>query len=1096
MIAPARPTGPQSISRRLSERLPLWLVWSVFLGLAAGFALAPVPAMAMQEMVLPVPSLSSRLQVEAQRITSWRSGEMTIFHLAGEVRLRQGQTSARAGEGILMVADDARLREMAGEQIDPSAQPGTGMPVQRILLYLEHDVLVEQGGEASAGTAAEHRVEDQKSWLGRWYSGEPMSMNPAAEPLQEAEPAIFQRARAALAAEAEGVRTVQFVDEGPGIQRLVSPLTGQVQTIRPEQVAPGWEPLAAERPTFNPAPQATAGDPAQPPAGRSLGGTGRTRVDIAARDSTVDLNLNIQTNPANPSERVYLASGGVRVTIDSPDLAATAAVPGTGTNRATIMADNIVAWQSNLPDGESRWEVYLEGNVVYAQGTRTIHAARMYYDANLQRGTILEADMLTPMQSYEGLIRLRSDVIQQMDANTLEAFGPAVTTSRMGVPRYWLQSDRLSVTREGGGQVDPVSGQPVFDPATGALQTDEEYFLESRNNRVYFSDTPVFFWPRFRTSLNDPTLYLDRIRLGNDGIFGTQIMTGWNMYQVLGLRNRPENTRWIGVVDYLSERGLALGSETDYQREGLFGYPGQVDGFWRSWFINDNGLDNLGRGRFNLVPEEERRGNLLGRHRHRFAPGLNLRAELGYLTDRNFLEQYYERRWDTEKDYTTGVWLERNVGTQSFNLTADGQVNDFFTQSSWLPRLDHYVLGQPLLGNRVVWHGHSSLGYARFRPANAPLDPQDAAPWDLLAWESADTDGIRMTTRQQLDLPLQLGPVKMVPYLLGDVSYWQEALDNNDLLRAYGQGGIRLSVPFWKVDPTVQSTLWNVNGLAHKISLEAELSHADASQNLDELPLYDPLDDDAQEAFRHRLAFNTFGIPAGGDVALRYDERYYALRRGMQGWVTGAVPEIADDLTAIRLGARQRFQTKRGLPGRERIIDWITFDTQVALFPEADRDNFGSTAGLFEYDFRWHLGDRVALLSDGMADFYSQGLRTASVGVQFNRPAMGDLYLGYRMIEGPISSNIVSASLQYRMSDKWGLRGSTAVDFGDTGSIGHSLSLLYIGESFLWRIGANADTARDNIGFVFGLEPRFLPRPRLFNPGGVPVGPAGARWLE
>lgn len=1042
---------------------------------------------------------------------------MQVVHLLGDVQLKQGNTTARSGEAILWIGDDRLLREAAGEtETGPALvpDPGSGDPasdsatvegsppgLQRVIIYLERDVVIESGTAGSGSGSPGHRIEEKNSWLGRWYTLEAPGLPAGTTVLAGAAPPVLGRAQGALAATASGpVRTVQFVQEGPGIQKLVSPLTGQVQTVRPQDVAPGWDPVTAGRPELVPGPglQDDTGStsPAPVPAG-VIRGSGRTQVDITARDSTVDLNLKIMTNPDNRTERIYLASGGVRVSIESPDLAAMAAQPGIpASSRATIMADNIVAWQNSLPDGDSRWEVYLEGNVVYAQGTRTIHAARMYYDANLQQGTILDADMLTPMQSYDGLVRLRSDVIQQMDANTLEAFGPAVTTSRMGVPRYWLQSDRLSVTREQSAAVDPGTGGPVFDPYSGVLKTDEEYFLESRNNRIYLSDTPVFYWPRFRTSLSDPTLYLDRIRVGNDGIFGTQIMTGWNMFQLLGLRNRPENTRWIGVLDYLSERGIGYGSETDYRRDGLFGLPGPVEGQWRSWFISDSGLDNLGRGRVNMVPETGSRGNLIGRHRHRFAPGYTLRGEVGYLSDRNFLEQYYERRWDTEKEMTTGLWLERNVGTQSFNLTADAQINDFFTQTSWLPRVDHFVLGQPLLGSRLVWHGHSSAGYAKFRPANTPLDPQDAAPFNLLAWESADTDGVRVTTRQQLDLPVQLGPLKMVPYVLGDLGYWQEALDGNDLLRGYGQAGLRLSVPFWKVDPTIQSTLWNVNGLAHKVSLEAEYSWADASQNLDALPLYDPLDDDSQEAFRHRLAFNTFGIPPGGDVPLQYDERYYALRRGMQNWVTGSSAEIADDLTVLRLGARQRFQTKRGMPGRERIIDWITFDTQVALFPEADRDNFGSTAGLLEYDFRWHLGDRVALLSDGMADFFSQGLRTASVGMEFSRPAVGDLYLGYRMIEGPISSNIVSASAQYRLSDKWGLKASTAVDFGQTGAIGHTLSLVYIGESFLWRLGANADTSRDNFGLVFGFEPRFLPRPRLFNPGGVPVGPAGSRWME
>lgn len=1043
-----------------------------------------------------------------------------MVHLAGDVQIRQGELLARCDEAIVIVVNDDLVggtpagtagteegEDSAARQAgspDPAAWqagdissglfPASGNRVQRLIVWMEGNVSTVLDGQ---GGGTQNRIEDTRFWLVRLFSTAPIQWPPSVHELAGRPPGIFDRALAALEREGgQPIRPVQFQEPGPAVQQLVNPLTGEVTWITPQQAAPAWDPQAAGRAVLQgTGPNAPNSSPQ--PVARVQQSGGQTRVDITARDATVDLNLRIQTNPANPAERIYVATGGVRVRIDSPDLARAGGLPASGPARtATIMADNVIAWQSTLADGDSRWEVYLEGNVVYAQGTRTIHADRMYYDANYQRGTILSADMLTPTPAYDGLVRLRSDVIQQMDANTFEALGPAFTTSRLGVPRYWLQSDRLSITREEQPLTDPLTGRPGVDPYTGAALTREEYFADARMNRVYVADTPVFLWPRYRTSLNDPGLYLDRLRLGNDRILGAQVMTGWNMFQVLGIRNRPENTRWVGVVDYLSKRGLGFGNETDYQLGSFLGLPGTAEGYTRTWFIFDDGLDTLGRGRFNMVPEADRRGNILARHRQRFSPGYSLRAEAGYITDRNFLEQYYERRWDTEKDYTTGLWLERNVGTQSFNVIADQQLNYFFTQTSWLPRLDHFVLGQPLLGNRLVWNAHSSAGYARFRPGRAPLDPTDLVPWDLLAWESADTDSARFTTRHEIQAPLQLGPVKLTPYVLGDVGYWQEALDNNDLLRGYGQTGLRISLPFWRVDPAVQSTLFNVNGLAHKVSLETELLYADASQDLTELPLYDPLDDDAQEAFRHRLAFLTFGLPKGADVPLQYDERLLAYRRGMQSWVTGASPEIADDMTAVRFGARQRWQTKRGLPGRERIIDWITLNTQVSLFPQADRDNFGADWGLFEYDFRWHVGDRVALVSDGFADFFSQGLRTASIGVHAGRPGNGDVYVGFRTIEGPISSNILSTWLQYRLSDKWGVKAGSSFDFSATGSIGHSLSLVYIGESFLWRFGANADTSRDNLGFVFGFEPRFIGRSRLFTPGGQSPGPSGSRWLE
>ena len=315
---------------------------------------------------------------------------------------------------------------------------------------------------------------------------------------------------------------------------------------------------------------------------------------------------------------------------------------------------------------------------MFAKDTRVIYAERMYYDANYARGTILNAEILTPIEQVDGLVRLKADVIQQLDQNNLQAVGAAFTSSRLGVPRYWLQTEQMTITRNQIPAKDPDTGTALFDPNTGLQKMEDQYFAEAQSNRVYASNIPVFFWPRYRANLSEPTMYLERLKFGNDQIFGTQIRTGWNMYQLLGLRNPPENTKLIGLLDYLSDRGIGLGSELTYQRDSLFGIPGNVSGIYRSWFINDDGTDILGRGRGGLVPEEESRGRIVGQHRHIFYPGFQLRGELGWISDRNFLEQFYEREWDTQKDATTGIWLERNVGTQSFNLSANYQVNEFF----------------------------------------------------------------------------------------------------------------------------------------------------------------------------------------------------------------------------------------------------------------------------------------------------------------------------------------------------------------------------------------------------------------------------------
>ena len=102
--------------------------------------------------------------------------------------------------------------------------------------------------------------------------------------------------------------------------------------------------------------------------------------------------------------------------------------------------------------------------------------------------------------------------------------------------------------------------------------------------------------------------------------------------------------------------------------------------------------------------------------------------------------------------------------------------------------------------------------------------------------EEADVDGERLITRQEINLPLQLGGVKVVPFALGELARWGEALDGDSLNRAYVNTGVRASVPLWAMYPNVRDPLFNLNGLAHKVVFDAQLSYADANANFDELP--------------------------------------------------------------------------------------------------------------------------------------------------------------------------------------------------------------------------------------------------------------------
>ena len=959
-------------------------------------------------------------------------------------RWREGEYEVIVLRGDCRVAQGT-MAAVANEAVLWIDRNPQGPFAVKIIAYLDGGVDVTTAGPSGA------RFHDQ-TWLGRFFTRQDIRFAiQRPESMPDVLPKVYGRARTARAAERPAYRHVGFLQE---------------------EVAP---------------------DP-----GATTFSAGGRRVQIFPRSNTP---IQLQTRPgATPDQQLYIVTQGVRAVVEGLE-----ATEVGDLGKVILEADRVVVWGPSLGSllqnrqaqtaRDLPLEFYLEGNVIFRQGDRVIYAERMYYNATQTFGTILSAEVFTGVPGYDGILRLKADVLQQLNMQQFQAFGAAFTTSRLGGPRYWLQSNQVYFEDRQTPKQDLFSGTPLFDPQTGEAQIEHHLHAKSRNNFVYAGGLPIFYWPSLETDLTRPTFYVTRLGARKDNVFGSQFMIDWDLYQLFGFREPPVGTEWTLSTDYLSKRGPAAGTRFEYERNGIGLLPGSKRGFVDAWGIRDTGRDNLGADRRMLVPSQKDRGRLLWQHRQELPGGFRLQAELGWISDSNFLEQYFENEWDLNKDEATGFELKRLRENRELRLSGAFRLNDFFTVPEWLPRLDHYVTGHSLFGDHLTWYAHSQVGYGRLRTAEPPTDPTDAATFQPLAWE-VPAKGVRAASRQELDFPMQLGWFKVVPYGLGEAAYWQEDINRNETARFYGQLGVRANLPIWSVDPAYQDTLWNLNGLAHKINLEADVYWLDSSRDLAQFPLYDALDDNSIEHFRRRFYFQTFGGLPGGTLPLRFDERYFALRSGLQRWVSAPSTEIADDLMVARVDLRQRWQTRRGAPGNERTVDWVVFNVGGALFPDPDRDNFGEVLGLMQYDFRWHLGDRFTILSDGFADMYDDGLRSVTLGGVLTRPNRGRLYLGYRSTEGPIQTSVVNASLSYRMSEKWIANLGSSVDFGPTGNIGQSVSLIRIGESMLVRLGFYVDRGRDNVGLQFSIEPRFLPSSRLDRLAGIKIPPVGSEGLE
>ena len=162
--------------------------------------------------------------------------------------------------------------------------------------------------------------------------------------------------------------------------------------------------------------------------------------------------------------------------------------------------------------------------------------------------------------------------------------------------------------------------------------------------------------PKVSGPAEDPGIPLRGITVANDRVFGAQLNTAWDLNRLLGLPKQP-GLRLDLLGDIKTDRGAGAGIEGRYSGQDP---AGPYQGGGRIYYQYDGGRDNLGLDRRGLQPDDSNRGEVTWRHRQTLPGGSLLFGEIGYLSDRNYLEQFHESRFDTEKDVETVLGLRQD----------------------------------------------------------------------------------------------------------------------------------------------------------------------------------------------------------------------------------------------------------------------------------------------------------------------------------------------------------------------------------------------------------------------------------------------------
>ncbi|MGL4422593.1 MAG: hypothetical protein ACRCZF_18135, partial [Gemmataceae bacterium] len=334
---------------------------------------------------------------------------------------------------------------------------------------------------------------------------------------------------------------------------------------------------------------------------------------------------------------------------------------------------------------------------------------------------------------------------------------------------------------------------------------------------------------------------------GNDQVFGFQLLSTWDIYKLIALK-APKGHSWRLNLDYLSDRGTGFGTDYDLSAPSLFGFGNQLSSTLRLYGIRDGGFDNIGqRGPEPEKPDVRYRA-LWTYQQELFADRepetmlytgaqVNFQRQFAWSSDKNFLEQYYYQEFAFGQNQETFGFLHASNGPWYGSLLVQGgQDRKWMTETQWLPKADAALIGQSFF-DLLLYDARASAGYAQSRPATIPALP-------VLSTEQRLNTG-RFNLTQDLSVPLDVGPLKVAPYGVLDLTHYTEDLKGNSRSRVLGGGGVRSAITLSQIYTGAFSELFNVRGLNHKVTLHGNYYNAASNVPYTDLPLLDRLNDDS-----------------------------------------------------------------------------------------------------------------------------------------------------------------------------------------------------------------------------------------------------------
>lgn len=561
--------------------------------------------------------------------------------------------------------------------------------------------------------------------------------------------------------------------------------------------------------------------------------------------------------------------------------------------------------------------------------------------------------------------------------------------------------------------------------------------------QVRILDVPIFVLPvedyAYDVDSEPPIRQLEFIQNDRFGFAFRSYIDAVATYDFFMDPEPPFNPLRLGPqIDYYSKRGLGIGVNLDYGSTSAFGNFRRAS--FRSYYINDPGDDRDRARELGWYPvEKHSRGRIKAGYSQHFGDGWQMDHWLNYSSDQNFRREFFEPEYDNNEIESSYFQIKKRYEGLNFFVRLQPKIHPWESRTEYLPTVGFDAQKIPVGDFGLTMSSHTEASVLRFMPGDRD--------------EREEISTLRADSRTWFSLPFELGPFALDPYagarftaatnhikyaedgsrpgLSGDGTFagMRSGDEENDgfLYRVIPFVGVNLQTFITGNFPDVRIPGLGIDGLRHVFAPFVRYRN----------DLYNSLDD----------------VPGRGFIP-------------MDG------VDVLDEFHEIRVGFRNRFQTRTGWGEDRRTVDYFELMAELPLYPQRKRDNDGRFVGDLEVAAVWRPAPGFALAGDMFLDPVSGRLSRASGSFRFDVLSFGSANVYYRLLQGQHQVVGISGDLALSELYRIGFKQEYDLQKGEFRDTRISLTRRIL-EAVDLGVTFRYDAVDGDFGFFLSISPAF-----------------------